>query len=101
MPPPLLATAPKTTKLFGSTFSSIYLEFPLLQPGPFPSHPVQDKPDSIFHAPPQQVVADSERSHLSKLNKPSSLLVYHRLQPLTLVARSSMTMSLLYRGDQN
>lgn len=50
MPPPLWAPAPKPSMLFGNIFSSIYLEFPLLQPGPLACHPVQDKSDSIFHA---------------------------------------------------
>lgn len=87
--------------LFASIFSSIYLEFPLLQLGPLPSHPVQDTSHSMLHAPSQQVVVDSEREDLFRLNKPTSLLMHHKLQSLTWVACSSMTMSFLYRGNQN
>lgn len=61
MPLPLWAPAPKPSMLFGNIFSSIYSEFPLLQLGPLASYDVQDKSDSIIHAPSQQVAADSER----------------------------------------
>jgi len=92
--------------LFGNIFPSIYLEFPLVHIGqvrgnPLASHPVQDKSHSILHFPSQQAAVDSEGQHLSMLNEPNSLLVYHWPQPLTLVARSSTTMSFFYRADQN
>lgn len=101
VPPPLWGPAPKPSVLFWDIFSSIYLEFPLLKLQPPASQPVQEKSDSVFHTPSQQLSVDSERQDFSRLNKPTSLLVHHGLQPLTLVARSSMTMTFLYRRDQN